>query len=337
MLAEAPSGGERKRAPAISRAMGRRVYWDGGKSRSLGMEGVSVVGAAALAAAVLLSGCDSRVSSVTREMVFVLRICDSAGATSRPDCASFMRDPKAVQSQVVFGLETRAAKLPDAQTEVHPLGGNEVEIRTTAPASLVLPLVTTGSIAFATAVPGDPDPTSATFVGDQVGRFDAAQFGNPTFYPPGFHWKIDPKLAASDVTSASAGTDPNTGQIAMDITFNSAGAEEWSKITQAAYDVYTSNPSSPQAQVAIFLDNDVLSAPDVVQGGQSNNTQVTGNFTTASATAIADAIASGALPAEVSVVSIDGKAPSPTPSVHPASPSIPTPLVVPTPHTTPQS
>ena len=71
---------------------------------------------------------------------------------------------------------------------------------------------------------------------------------------------------------------------------------------QAAFTVYQSNPSSPQAQIAIFLDNDVITAPFVTQGGQSNQTQITGSFTSDQAQTLANQISAGALPAEIGVV-----------------------------------
>ena len=173
---------------------------------------------------------------------------------------------------------------------------------------------TTAKLHFATAAAGAPNPNDPTFIADQQRLYDEncvssdpkkqalCQFNNPAFYPQGYHWKIDNKLEASDVISASVGNDQNTGQIAVLISFNSHGAEEWAKITQAAFNVYSSNPSSPEAQVAIFLDNQVLTAPDVVQGGQSNNTQITGNFTPESAQQLASQISSGALPAEIATI-----------------------------------
>ena len=90
--------------------------------------------------------------------------------------------------------------------------------------------------------------------------------------------------------------------IAVDINFNAAGASEWSKITNAAFAVYQANPSSPTAQIAIFLDNQILTAPQVTGGGQSNQTQITGNFTSDSATQLASLISSGALPASITTV-----------------------------------
>jgi len=91
----------------------------------------------------------------------------------------------------------------------------------------------------------------------------------------------------------------STGQIAVNITFNDVGATEWSKITTAAFNA---GASSPFNRVAIFLDNNVITAPNV-NGVSSNKTQITGNFTSAQAQALASAISAGALPAEIATVS----------------------------------
>ena len=46
----------------------------------------------------------------------------------------------------------------------------------------------------------------------------------------------------------------------------------------------------------------MITAPDVTGGGQSNQTEITGNFTNGSATALANQISAGALPAEITTV-----------------------------------
>ncbi|HSP65358.1 MAG TPA: protein translocase subunit SecD, partial [Candidatus Deferrimicrobium sp.] len=161
---------------------------------------------------------------------------------------------------------------------------------------------TTSKLHFATAVGGAPNPNDPKFLADQENLYDAAQIGNPQLYPTGFHWKIDDALDASDVTSADVGVDQQ-GAIAVNIQFNDKGATEWNKITTAAYAFTQQSPQTPpaQAQVAIFLDKDILTAP-VVQQPSSNQTQITGGFTSAEAQALASDISAGALPAEIGTV-----------------------------------
>ena len=210
--------------------------------------------------------------------------------------------------------DAQQATLPVLTQRVNSLGVSEAVVQAQGSDQILVQLPgvslqqaidtvgTTSKLYFATPVPGAPDPTSPTFIGDQQNKFNTAQFGIPTFYPTGYHWKIDNAIDASDVTSAQVGTNSTNSQISVDITFNSHGANEWSRITTAAYNQYVQNPNSPLAQIGIFLDNDVISAPQVVQGGQSNQTQITGNFTSDSATTLANQISAGALPAEIATV-----------------------------------
>jgi SecD/SecF fusion protein len=161
---------------------------------------------------------------------------------------------------------------------------------------------TTSKLHFATAVVGAPNPSDPQFLRDQENLYDPTQFANSSLYPTGYHWKIDDTLDASFVTAADVGTDQN-GQIAVNITFNDAGAAEWSKLTTAAFAFTQSSPTAPpaQAQLAIFLDRQIITAP-VVQGASSNKTQITGGFTSTQAQLLASDISAGALPAEIGTV-----------------------------------
>ena len=211
--------------------------------------------------------------------------------------------------------EARDKTLPLLQARVNGLGVSEAAVSAQGADQILIQIPgvsldqarqvvgTTAKLHFATAVAGAPDPSNPQFLADQERLYDPTQFSNSQLYPPGYHWKIDDALDASDVIQASVGND-STGQIAVNINFNDAGATEWSRITTAAYAFTQQNPSAPppQAQVAIFLDNQIITAP-VVQGPSSNNTQITGGFTSQAAQALASDISAGALPAEITTVS----------------------------------
>ncbi len=211
--------------------------------------------------------------------------------------------------------QAQQATIPILDLRVNSLGVSEASVQAQGDDQILVQLPgvglkqavdtigTTSRLYFATPVAGAAtNPPSAALIKDQQGHYDPAQFGSTFFYPTGYHWQIDNKLDATDVNSATVGTNSTTGQITVDINFNSAGATEWAKITTAANTVYQSNPTSPLAQIAIFLDNDVLTAPAVTGGGQSNMTQITGGFTSDSATTLANLISAGALPAEITTV-----------------------------------
>lgn len=205
--------------------------------------------------------------------------------------------------------EARDKTIPLLQTRVNGLGVSEAVVSAQGDNQILIQLPgiglqqairtvgTTAKLHFATAVAGAPNPSSPSFLSDQENLFDPRQFSQPQFYPPGYHWKIDDKLDASDVIAADVGTD-QSGQIAVNITFNEKGANEWNKITTAAV---AAGQGSPLNRVAIFLDNQVITAPDVISAS-SNQTQITGGFTSAQAQQLASQISAGALPAEIATV-----------------------------------
>ncbi|MHB8718155.1 MAG: protein translocase subunit SecD [Candidatus Dormibacteria bacterium] len=197
-------------------------------------------------------------------------------------------------------LEQRVNGLGVSEASVSAAGSDQIDVQLPGVGlqQAQQTIGTTAKLHFAYAVPGAPNPASPQFLADQENLFDPSQFNNPTYYPAGYHWKIDDKLDASDVINADVGSD-NTGQVAVNITFNQAGATEWNKLTTAAF---AQGQGTPQNRLAIFLDNEVITAPDV-QGVSSNQTQITGGFTTQSATALAQQISAGALPAEIATVS----------------------------------
>ncbi len=211
---------------------------------------------------------------------------------------------QAAQQATIPILDLRVNSLGVSEASVQAQGNDQILVQLPGVSlqQAVQTIGTTQKLYFATAVAGAPNPSSPSFIADQKGLYDPSQFSNPTLYPTGYHWKIDNNLQATDVNSATVGQDATSGAIAVDINFNSAGATEWAKITNAAYAVYQTDPTSPNAQIAIFLDNEVLTAPQVTGGGQSNQTEITGNFTSDSATQLASLISAGALPADITTV-----------------------------------
>jgi len=82
------------------------------------------------------------------------------------------------------------------------------------------------------------------------------------------------------------------GRPVVSITFNTAGARRFGRVTQE-------NVNKP---FAIILDDKVLSAPNInepILGGQA---QISGNFTTESANQLAVSLASGKLPVKLNVI-----------------------------------
>lgn len=158
----------------------------------------------------------------------------------------------------------------------------------------------TARLYFATPVAnanGAASPSQAELTVDQKGLVDATQLSSTALYPTGYHWKINDKINANDVTSTDVTTDSShPGFFAVVINFDSSGADEWSTITRAAV-----GQTGALNQVAIFLDNQILTAPSVISAS-SSSTEITGNFTSQSAQDLSNAISAGSLPADIGVV-----------------------------------
>ena len=242
-----------------------------------------------------------------------------------PPCRSGPRNGITIaqaQTDTIPVLQNRVNALGVSEASVQPVGTNQISIElpgvSLAKADSILG--TTALIHFATAASGTPpaaavksnsycdqNPTNG-FCVDQDNLFQSSQLDNAEYYPSGYHWKIDNNLPAGDIVSSALGT-ASDGTPAVDITFNSAGGNEWSKITNAAFKVYSDNGCSSgtacpaPSMVAIFLDTQVISAP-VVEGASSTSTEITG-LSLAEAQSLQSQINSGALPAEIGVVEHD--------------------------------
>ncbi len=96
----------------------------------------------------------------------------------------------------------------------------------------------------------------------------------------------------ADLTNAQAATDQQTGQWAVNFSFDSAGARRFAAVTRA----------NLGKRFAIVLDRQVISAP-VIQGViPSGQGQITGHFSAQSATTLALLLRAGALPAPLTVL-----------------------------------
>ncbi|KQX75585.1 protein translocase subunit SecD [Aeromicrobium sp. Root472D3] len=109
-------------------------------------------------------------------------------------------------------------------------------------------------------------------------------------------------LDGNGVSDASSGIpEGGVGQWVVNVEFNGQGRGGWADLVSAA----CANPAAAQ-RVAIVLDTQVISSPSVqpslCQSGGGASTQITGNFTQATADDLAILIKGGALPVPVETV-----------------------------------
>ncbi|MEL6124078.1 MAG: protein translocase subunit SecD, partial [Bacteroidota bacterium] len=110
-------------------------------------------------------------------------------------------------------------------------------------------------------------------------------------------------LEGDVVTNASQAPDPMSGQIQVTLSMNSQGAKKWAEMTTIA-------AQDQNRPIAIALDDEVVTAPNVngaITGGVSS---ITGNFTVAEAQDLASILEVGKLPAKVDIIQESNVGPS---------------------------
>ena len=98
-------------------------------------------------------------------------------------------------------------------------------------------------------------------------------------------------VSGDQLTDAKQSFDQN-GQPDIDITFNTAGARRFGRVTQE-------NVNKP---FAIILDDKVLSAPNINEPILGGRAQISGNFTVQAAHDLAVSLSSGKLPVKLNVI-----------------------------------
>jgi SecD/SecF fusion protein len=175
------------------------------------------------------------------------------------------------------------------------------------------PSATASPSASPTATDGAPDATDGTgddATGDAATGDDAAAdetTERQVLDEDGAPIRIGPAvLTGEGVKGAEAGTDPTQGVgWFVTVDFTGDGGKAWFDLTAKAS---CAPPGDPQRRVAILLDNQVISSPQVSpeiacgQGIPGGSTQITGNFTAESSSDLAALIKGGALPVPVEVI-----------------------------------
>jgi SecD/SecF fusion protein len=102
-------------------------------------------------------------------------------------------------------------------------------------------------------------------------------------------------LDGSVVTQASEQPDPTSGQITVSLSMNNDGAKIWANLTRKAFE-------GGSREIAIVLDDEVVSAPSVNGPIEGGNSSITGNFSLDEAKDLANILQVGKLPAGTHIV-----------------------------------
>ena len=104
-----------------------------------------------------------------------------------------------------------------------------------------------------------------------------------------------PALEGDVIVDASHSPDPATGEMTVNLSMNNNGAQKWAEMTTKA-------ANNGNREVAICIDNEVISAPRVNGPIPGGRTQITGNFSVQEASDFSSLLEIGKLPANVKII-----------------------------------
>ncbi|MBL7793192.1 MAG: protein translocase subunit SecDF [Saprospiraceae bacterium] len=102
-------------------------------------------------------------------------------------------------------------------------------------------------------------------------------------------------LTGEHVTQAGASPDPNSNEVAVSLKMDNTGSKIWGTVTTAA-------AADNNREIAIVLDDEVVSSPRVINPITTGDTQITGNFSIQEATDLSNILQIGRLPAETRII-----------------------------------
>jgi len=112
-----------------------------------------------------------------------------------------------------------------------------------------------------------------------------------------------PLIEGDVITRTGSGPNP-TGQIAVTLSMNNKGAQRWAEMTTEAF-------NNGGREIAICIDNEVVSAPGVNNGAiTGGSTEITGNFSIQEAQDFANILEVGKLPAKLKIIQSETVGPS---------------------------
>lgn len=140
-------------------------------------------------------------------------------------------------------------------------------------------------------------PTTTVANGTSTKMYDIARVFIKTktesdIVPPADQWK-DTGLSGKQLKKAAVVQDPQTSQVQVSLQFNDEGTKLFGDITKK-------NVGKP---VAIFLDGEPISTPNVDEPILTGNAVISGGFTLQEAKLLAQRLNSGALPVPVELIS----------------------------------
>jgi len=152
----------------------------------------------------------------------------------------------------------------------------------------------------------------------QVGYTNAEAYDNPNVQivscdSSGNKYALDvAKVQGTQISNATAELSTTSNEWEVLLTLKSQGASQYGTLTSDLYNkYYTAGDDNEETSdfwldtIAIVLDGNVVTAPEVVSPIPGGNSQITGDFTQAQATQLQNVLKYGALPLNFQILSED--------------------------------
>ncbi len=133
--------------------------------------------------------------------------------------------------------------------------------------------------------------------------------GDGTYSPNYVARSTEPRVTGEDLVSAAVQRDPTTGQLSIGFRLSGEGGRKFSTLTRNYKAHGRKNPTDRGRQLAIVLDDTLISAP-VINSEIGSQGEITGRFDAKAAKKLADELNAGALPAPMKILAETTVAPT---------------------------
>ena len=133
--------------------------------------------------------------------------------------------------------------------------------------------------------------------------------GDGTFSPDFVARSTEPRVTGEDLVSSQVERDPTSGGLSIGFRLSAEGGRKFSQLTRNYKAHGPKNPTDKGRQLAIILDDQLISAP-VIQSEIGSQGQITGRFDAKSAKKLSDELNAGALPAPMKILAETTVAPT---------------------------
>jgi preprotein translocase subunit SecD len=161
-------------------------------------------------------------------------------------------------------------------------------------------------------------PNDTTAWKTQVGYTNAEAYDNPNTQivacdSSGDKYALDvAKIQGTQVSNAIAELSTTSNEWIVELTLRSGGAAAYGTLTSDLYNKYYTAGGDNEATsdfwldtIAIVLDGNVVTAPEIISPIPGGTSQISGNFTQASATQLQNVLKYGSLPLNFKILSED--------------------------------